>query len=560
MRDGPDTSEEFHLKINDKTLTLDDIGIYRKKEGDTDFSEEDFIATDLREWQPIECKVNYGPFRGEIDYENRKNAGIIEYRKPQTGSESWLWTPQNFVGIYHLNLTLFKEPTKLTYKIPIKIKPSKILKKDFDFLVTDIRKRCLNIYDFQSPAKFTETREGYSADPVEQFKFLRDNFDKLEKYLIRITQNPNKKLVKKNHRDYLFNMRDCSADAIYDIATFRADLQKITENYNVNGFTIRDENNDRYIPERILNTKNITSFNLPENQLIKTFLRLIYTASGRFKKQLEILPVEGKNRFMEEIDRFQKKSLFFRDRTFLAEVDEIFKPSYHSLVFKYNHEYRRIYEMYKAFLMHPLFSDSEFLSWGIQATFLLYERWCLLLLADILQQFSNRGWTVNSNLFSKSYFKTLMEIIEGKEIITLTKNSKRISVYYQKRYRGYCKDESFCPDITIEKYENENLISVTVFDPKYRFYIEDKKVRTDPEAAINKMHVYKDAIVDDGGKRIVAGAFVLYPGEEEKAIFSPLKDALNLNDCIGAFRLHPNQESLEKTEESFEELLSQVID
>ena len=74
------------------------------------------------------------------------------------------------------------------------------------------------------------------------------------------------------------------------------------------------------------------------------------------------------------------------------------------------------------------------------------------------------------------------------------------------------------PDVAIEFSYADGRSQVVIFDPKYKLdgeTLEPHKEDGRPKKVdIDKMHAYRDAIVDSRGERVVQYAAILYPGQD----------------------------------------------
>ncbi len=89
-------------------------------------------------------------------------------------------------------------------------------------------------------------------------------------------------------------------------------------------------------------------------------------------------------------------------------------------------------------------------------------------------------------------------------------------------------------------WTNGKLSKILILDPKYR---SNLGTEDDPESAINKMHVYKDAIRGEDGSHIVEAAYAVFLGRNEIKYPSG-----NMTDGIGGIRLFPRENNAEDIE------------
>jgi predicted component of viral defense system (DUF524 family) len=110
------------------------------------------------------------------------------------------------------------------------------------------------------------------------------------------------------------------------------------------------------------------------------------------------------------------------------------------------------------------------------------------------------------------------------------------------------------PDIVVEILTSTKHRHVYIFDPKYKLENEKKgedSKGTEPQKEdIDKMHVYRDAICDKEGKKVVEYAAILYPGASKSY---PLGVGI---EALGAY---PEVEAVKVLEERLYEVLSGAL-
>lgn len=195
----------------------------------------------------------------------------------------------------------------------------------------------------------------------------------------------------------------------------------------------------------------------------------------------------------------------------------------------------RFHGIFKEFIRNPFFDFSEYLYLPILDIPTLYEYWVTMHVAEILCNMQN-NWKVAQHLFSESdivFSSRLKNLKTGNNsLLELSNSETHIHLYYQKEYLSYA-GKIMKPDITLEKFINGKLSKILVLDPKYRSNLGTDE---DPENAINKMHVYKDAIRGENGSRIVEAAYAIYLGKNEIKYPSGI-----MTDGIGGIKLFPNE-------------------
>lgn len=211
-------------------------------------------------------------------------------------------------------------------------------------------------------------------------------------------------------------------------------------------------------------------------------------------------------------------------------------------------------------LQHGLQFLDQDLRGGIQNAAQLYEIWCLIKFMQLLEQ--NSWFCIEEPAFglerNDDDFKA-EEIRSGAvkfEYIKAGMEQVYIDLLFQPTAGTKAEDKIWSgmmavpveqrPDIVLRLHRNDlpnQPVYTWIFDAKYRLNGNNA-----PEDAVNQMHRYRDAILWNGQAygedvsiltRESIGAFVLYPGDEEKGGKFPQVDSIKKTN-IGAFPLRPD--------------------
>jgi len=425
--------------------------------------------------------------------------------------------------------------------------------QNFLYMLNSLRRKHLEIFQFFNPSYIPKSAGKFvPPTPLEQFKVLEANMKKLENIVYQISLNPNKKLIKETRRDYFYALDMVDPDVIYDIATQRcgfirpsdssiaAELQEL----------LKDINGNKHLPKTVPVYRTAVTFNVFENQLLKRFLTLITICSKLVEKRFEqeIRELETNQKQKEKPERsqlekihkyildckdFHKKAQFMKRYSFLDGVSETDNIAYHTPVLQREANYMRFHDIFKEFTKMPFFDSSEHLTLSIIEIPVLYEYWSVLQIIDILC--SMNDWKKDQHFIEKNEFGYLFRFREGNNsLFELFNTEKRIFLFYQKRYKTYA-GRSVRPDITLEIHINGKQSKILVLDPKYRSNL-DAGDPNDPESAINKMHVYKEAIRGEDGEHIVEAAYAIYLGESDIH-----NSKCDIKDNIGGMKLFPDE-------------------
>ncbi len=168
----------------------------------------------------------------------------------------------------------------------------------------------------------------------------------------------------------------------------------------------------------------------------------------------------------------------------------------------------------------------------------LYETWCLFVVLDALRAL---GWAPVSEAGSDA--PGLFAVREGRLTFTLatgtagrvalrSREGGRLSLTYNQTFAEgrHSLSHAMQPDITLASED-----SLWILDAKFKPYAQPGEEGED----INQMHAYRDGIVDETGRRIVARAWCLYAGQADAPNRSRLTYGRSEEAAVGALCLRP---------------------
>ncbi len=181
---------------------------------------------------------------------------------------------------------------------------------------------------------------------------------------------------------------------------------------------------------------------------------------------------------------------------------------------------------------HPWLSLPQRDSWR------LYETWCLFVVLDAL---SALGWVPIGGLGSGT--AELFAVRDGRLTFTLatgkagrvalrSPDGGRLSLTYNRTFGEgkHSLTHTMMPDITLACGD-----TLWVLDAKFKPYLLPGEEGED----INQMHAYRDGIVDEAGRRVVAHAWCLYAGSADAPNRGHLTYGRSEEAAIGALCLRP---------------------
>lgn len=452
------------------------------------------------------------------------------------------WTPINFAGVFDVVFEIKEKDDDIKrYTLRLDVL-SKFAEggndRNFLFMLNSIREKHLEIYRLSNPSMVKKYGIGkLPPTPLEQFKVLEENMKNLENIVYQISLNPNKKLIKETRREKFCALDTVDHNVIYDIATQRGGLIEVPRDSIPNELHpwFVENKETGFLPDTVIVYRTAPTFNVYENQLLKRFLTLITICAKlvetRFEqekfKELEKNEIEEIDKCIQKCKEFHRKAQYIKRYSFLDEVQETDNIAYHTPILQREINYMRFHDIFKKFVRSPFFDFSGILNLTILDIPTLYEYWAVIQVVDILNNL--QGWDKKLPIKQENEFGYLFRLTSDNPLIELFNGEKKVSLFYQKTYKTYVAKRILIPDITLEMYINGKS-RILVLDPKYRSNLGAKD-SNDPESAINKMHVYKDAI--RGNDFSVEAAYAIYLDKNDPDNYDKIG--------IGGIRLFPNE-------------------
>jgi len=586
--------ELLTIKTNEITLTLSGLPIHPTV-GQLQLLSNDKALLEIKAYDGFEAKI-FDPASNKEDY-------LVSYSEPYVFP--FLYENQNYtltiqaknsedkIQFYHENKRLRESirPVKqikgllngnLNFKnevgftefeiwnhdmriltVTLEVFPSKMdYRNDYVKLLNEVNEIIYNLaYDF---LKKTFIHVGFketdSPSEVEFFAIIQSIMDQLVYAVDRIESYPHYR-----------HMKESTVRNIHQVKKVTVKSQKwLRKNQNLfkeDGAGPLFVVNKRYIPEKLVESKKIKSFDTDENRFLKWVLQQLGFRLKSFKKQyMQALQNRLDEQFINKIDRLLNQTQRMLKKDFLKEVSNLSRISI-SLVLQLAPGYR---EVYKFFLMlkKGLAIQSDLYKISPKEISTLYEYWCFLKIHQIMQKkyelINNDTIKVNN----KGIFVTLEKNKSGKMTYRNPVNGEKYQLYYNPSYSNQSYTTGQKPDhvLTLHK-KGMNQQFKFVFDTKYRInpaipgtpYHDLYQTPGPLEDDINTMHRYRDALIfeDKHTKKIMRdsyGAYVLFPyhNEDEYKSHQFYKSIEQVN--IGGLPFLPNHTKL------VEELLFDLIE
>lgn len=442
------------------------------------------------------------------------------------------------------------------------------------YMVSHLRKLCIDIYKQISPARIPEYRIGLeSSSTKEQYSFIDNIVNRLDDIIYQIHFNPDKELTKVKRKVKIWSVKNINCNMIKDMidtSVQGCNLISVENEYVKNHlkYLPMDKNGNKFISDTVTIHKNITkSYDVISNRMLKGFLIILPECIERFKIKCEEEKYKGK--YIEEFDQLidrcgqlHKNLKDLSSYTFLNGVHELEKMGeiIENMYFLQKGNYIGIYDIIEEFIKSSVFDySSKDLCPPLNKLWILYENWVTMLIVKILVDFGKKeNLDVTCYAIDDTGYSRLDDMREdakrkrkkGILLVKLIGVDKEIYLFYKKGYHKRSGGNMF-PDLALDVRRGKNS-KLLILDPKYRSTLKAGE-EGNPENPKNKMHVYSDAIIRDG-EYIVEAAYAIYLGGND--VHSLLK---NKKDIIGARRLLPKENNIEDIEK-IKEIIINFID
>ena len=277
-------------------------------------------------------------------------------------------------------------------------------------------------------------------------------------------------------------------------------------------------------PKRVLDRRVVHTVDLYENRLLKAFATEV---ERRLRRVSAVLDETAQGEVKAEVDQMlMSMSLVRRHASFLDEVGLLrSSPSRATMVLMKRMEYRAAYEGFIEFRRNrSVHLEEPAMEEPLNNLPYLYQLWCTLVVIDeVVATAAGQGWSVvGQRLVSPSRAGTYLDVLkDGRPAVTMKSASgRRLRLIPERSFArsgSPLGSVSFTqrPDISIEVTDSEGT-RVLLLDPKYKLVSEDEGEPGDgtpKKTDVDKMHAYRDAIRDVGGRHAVEHAATLYPGK-----------------------------------------------
>jgi hypothetical protein len=402
----------------------------------------------------------------------------------------------------------------------LELTPAKFADGEFDTLVADLQARLplsivLALHRGGAPLAGVETEALQERSWENELELLRRVLDGvtgrpgLPELLRRIAHDPHKALDTVDRPVRTERARRPS------VAALRRALR-----------TSREALDDDGLPLTLDDRRVVVSYDTAENRLVRGVCDLVRRRLGRLQSVGSRLGAEAQDELAALLDRHARAQ---RPAAFLAEVSAQRQPPVQpSMVMMRDSRYRAVHAIWRELTRQLLVTfDEPGLEAPLDNVPRLYERWAALVAVEaLLAAAAEAGWqVVEQRLVERRPDGIYARLLrDGAPVLRLrdpvTQATARLVP--QRSFHpdaGALRSTSLTqrPDLTLEVRDANGGMRLLVLDPKYKLdgEIGDEASVTPKKTDIDKMHAYRDAIVDArDGRRVVAFAATIYPGPD----------------------------------------------
>lgn len=425
--------------------------------------------------------------------------------------------PRSPAGRYRIAVAQGDMRGESTVEVP----PAKLGEGEFENLLADLQAElpqsiALNLRRDGVPLAGLEQAQLREQSWANELELLRRAIDGaqgrpgLPILLCRIARDPHRALIGIGRNVQTVRARQPSVTALRQAL--------------VKGAPLDDDNQ----PLRIEDRRVVPSHDVIENRLLKAVvdqvrarLRRLRSVGGRLPEaaRQEIAALEGR------LDPAVANAGFLREVAALRRP-----PARPSMVLMRDPRYRVVHELWSELNRQLLVTfDHPALAAPINDVPGLYQAWVTLVAVDaVVTAGSHAGYQVVEHRLARRRGPTVyVEVLrDGAPVVRLRHpvtgaeavlTPERRFPPDGKRYRS--RSLTQIPDLLLEVHGPGRPPRLVVLDPKYKLDGElgEESLATPKKLDLDKMHAYRDAIIDSGsGKRVVEYAAIVYPGPTKR--------------------------------------------
>ena len=438
---------------------------------------------------------------------------------------------------------------KAEYDFEVEVFPSKLdYVADYDAMLGDIQDilTALVLEYLRSTFKLGLPVDAESSSRLEWILLLRHVVDDLERGLRYIERHPHHGLVRERVSTRVEKLRRADATIAKTVAQGKGHGRK---SRTASGLTLHDK-----LPER----RARLTWDTPEHRWLASQLTRISGTLAEIHLAERKRPSENKlrhRRILEEIEYLENRIAALQNLQPIAQVRGVVPAGFTSLTLQSKPGYR---EAYRAclILLQGLRVNGGPVGLSLKDIYRLYEYWCYLALVRIVAKIFGQQVSFRE-LFSIEQNGLHVRLKQGTvQTVKFFNSPQTIELTYNPRYAGEAMIIPQKPDVVLTIRDPDYSVMRLVFDVKYRINAEPAYVKQlgcpgPPQAAIDALHRYRDAILDETGfqgvrsetfKRTVVEAVALFPYADVEDQFRSNSLWLSLDKVgIGAIPFLPRE-------------------
>src|SRR5687768_5320979 len=405
---------------------------------------------------------------------------------------------------------------KAEYDFEIEVFPSKLdYATDYDVLVADLQEILTGlVLEYLRPTfQFGFAAEAESSSKVEWLLLLQHVVDDLEHALHFIERHPHDGINRERIPTRLEKVRRADAKLVRLIAQGRG---RGSKSKTPSGLIVRSS-----LPE----SRARTTWNTPEHRWLAAQLSRMRRALAEIRLAEAKSRTQSKSRQLKtlaEIANLEFRIAALQKRGPIAEAKGFVPPGFSSLALQSRPGYREAYRACLT-LLQGLRVDGGPVGLSVKEIHYLYEYWCYLTLVQLIAKITGEPLPVRE-LISIESAGLKVRLKRGTEQ-TVYFSNRSIELTYNPKYKGDAFIFPQNPDVVLTfKYRRWPAMRL-VFDAKYRIVTDANYVKQygspgPPQDAIDSLHRYRDAILDETGsvgprssrlKRTVVEGVALFP-------------------------------------------------
>jgi predicted component of viral defense system (DUF524 family) len=450
----------------------------------------------------------------------------------------WDWYARDFAGVYELTV---KAPNQRVIRTQIRVQPSKFTQDRYETMLEEISQISSElVFALNSPAsEYATLSRGQRSSMLTDFRLIKLFMQQLMRVMGSIRQSPHAMLG--THQE---------ERTIDEVAHFAGDVLPVAGETIFVGFSNRHMSRTPFVPRNWIVERNEPTYDVPENRLIKHFLR--HQLLPRIQQICERADLEIARRTIErdrklrrgwkddetpriiqlkkvndECEAFTRQCFVWEDLPFLCKVGSYTGESRPTQVLQKHPHYSRFYRIYSQFqnrLKYTNNAERYIDKIATRKVAELYEIWSVFkLTATIVNLLRQNGYVLStSNGFYTLIDDQLQVEVDRNATIELAGHGQRVVIRYEPLYpaartqvSGMVADwpDQLTPDLAIEIWKADKAIKAIILDAKYR--VDGNTYRAED---LEKMDRYKNRICwklsnpQFRPQRIVTSAYIIYPG------------------------------------------------